>query len=925
MATVTQPADNSLELTSQMLKKLELVQTQPNQVNMIRPTVSKSADNRTNTQLVYPEKSTSLTLAERRKTNNNSIPASLQLYSLDADTKVSDQYIIKQMERLSKLDVINTNTVTPLLNSLTTPEPFWENFIKNATSVKERVDLLKYMVANHGIPDHVRGQVWQAICQTSSESDVARSYSHLMNQPSPYDTMIDNDVQCLSVDQQESTSRLLKAYSLYDTRVGYYQGMVGLVSPILANMPEIEAFALFVRLHQTYNMEGKRLDLCLQQFQSILMQQHPQLHDHFSRLSVQPHMYAAMWYKTLCSCLISSQQHMMRLYDIAFLEGALETVIRTTMALLGKNQQRLLALHSQEEIVVFLSSQQMHSLEYADDKDGDAFIQDVVSLNIAISDQRHVFRASSISNKKRHALTQTVPVLQQQVEDLVAAMAQMQKEHAALSEENKALKMHEMVQEAAQTKLAKRNVVLEKRVKKYKVRLAEVSANNADSDESNNNVATTTTTTTTTTTAAAAAAAAAAAVTTTANASTTVSKASAAANDNGKKERRQDQYTSFVASLRDTGDFGALIAGALAPALDFEKQANMDAGADAVDLLQQQQQTMDQNDDAVNNKKKLDAALQNVTSELVAVKLDHFEMSQRYESLYHHCQELTGQLQSMQESQTALVQKIIYLESELEDVQTERDHIFQDQEQVLSMAMVAKKTSAELQLEKMALSKEVERLEQTVKELQEEKKAYFMPRDTFSEEVFAAHSILFGQSTKKQQQQQPLRELNRRHTLQLGKNTLEEEYKTKFVESELRCRELEKYLAETKVKLAELESSAGITTSSCSIISPRGSMQQHRRASSSMINNNKRSSTASLSMLANRVSTPTSPRERRESTESYASSTTSMTSMSSNYNSKRSSVYSRIWNAFGSPTTPMNPVMMKNDIMCDEPHIIEQA
>ncbi|OAD02384.1 hypothetical protein MUCCIDRAFT_156514 [Mucor lusitanicus CBS 277.49] len=282
----------------------------------------------------------------------------------------------------------------------------------------------------------------------------------------------------------------------------------------------------------------------------------------------------------------------------------------------------------------------------------------------------------------------------------------------------------------------------------------------------------------------------------------------------------------------------------------------------------------------------------------------------------------------MQESQTALVQKIIYLESELEDVQTERDHIFQDQEEVLAMAMVAKKTSAELQLEKMALSKEVERLEQTVKDLQEEKKAYFMPRDTFSEEVFAAHSILFGQSTKKQQQQQqqqPLRELNRRHTLQLGKNALEEEYKTKFVESELRCRELEKYLAETKVKLAELESSAGITTSSCSIISPRGSLQQHRRASSSVINNNKRSSTASLSMLANRVSTPTSPRERRESTESYASSTTSMTSMSSNYNSKRSSVYSRIWNAFGSPTTPMNPAMMKNDILCDEPRIIEQA
>ncbi|CEP16871.1 hypothetical protein [Parasitella parasitica] len=908
MATLTQPENTPLELAPQVLEKLQVLQAQQRKepANLIRPTASKSADNKTTTQLVYPEKSTSLSLAERRKNNNKNIPASFQLYPTVVDTKVSDQYIIKQLDRLSKLDSMKTDTVTPLLKSLTATEPIWKNFIKNATSVKERLDLLKFMVANHGIPEHVRGQVWQAICQTSSESDAANSYHQFVNQTCAFDAMIDKDVQCLPADQQENAGRILKAYSLYDTRVGYYQGMAKLLSPILANMPEIEAFAVFVRLLQTFCMEGKRLELCLQQFQATLAQQFPELNAHFARLSVQPHMYASMWYKSLCSCLISSQQHMMRLYDVAFLEGAVETVIRATMVLVGKNQHRLLSMNNLAEILSFLNTSQMHSLAYNQDADGDLFIQDIMTLDIAIPDQRPVLRASSTNNKKKHTSTQTIPVLQQQVEDLAAAMAQIQKEHTALLEENKALKMHEMDQDAAQTKLAKRNAVLEKRVKKYRTRLAELSSNTVDSDESNNAVA-----------------AAAAAVT---------SNNAAATNDTGKKERQQDQYSSFVASLRDTGDFGALIAGALAPALDLEKQEAHVADTDAVGLLQKQQQQQqpaaDEEEDAVNNKKKLDAALQNVTSELVAVKLDHFETSQRYESLYHHCQELTAQMQSMQESHTTLLQKIIYLESELEDVQTERDNIFQDQEEVLAMAMVAKKTAAELQLEKMALSKEVERLEQSVKDLQEEKKAYFMPRNSFSEEVFAAHSILFGQSPtkKQQQQQQSTKELNRRHTLQIGKNVMEEEYKTKFVESELRCRELEKYLAETKVRLAELESSSGITTSSCSIISPRGSLQQHRRASSSMIHNTKRSSTASLSMLANRVSTPTSPRERRESTESYASDTTSLTSMnSSNYNSKRSSVYSRIWNAFGSPTTPMNPVMMKTDIMCDEPRIIEHT
>ncbi len=180
---------------------------------------------------------------------------------------------------------------------------------------------------------------------------------------------------------------------------------------------------------------------------------------------------------------------------------------------------------------------------------------------------------------------------------------------------------------------------------------------------------------------------------------------------------------------------------------------------------------------------------------------------------------------------------------------------------------------------------------------------------SFTEEVFAAHTISFA----------PKKE-NRRHTMQITRQPQEDEYKTKFVESELRCRELEKYLAETKVRLAEFESSVGGT--------PRGSLQ--RTASNNM---NKRHSTASLSMLANRTSSPTSPRERRESIESYASSTTSLTSLNSshyNSNSKRSSVYSRIWNAFGSPpatpTTTTTTTMMKttspNMIMCEEPQLL---
>ncbi|KAI8080451.1 rab-GTPase-TBC domain-containing protein [Thamnidium elegans] len=654
----------------------------------------------------------------------------------------------------------------------------------------------------------MRGTIWISLCQPSLK--VQSLYDTLA--PGPFDAIIERD------QSNPVVARILKAYSVYDTQVGYHSSLATLITPLLdLNIPENQIFSVFVRLMETYDMRQiymGGLGFVLQQFKSLFTSICPHLESHFSRLSVQPSMYATQWFLTLFD-----MPHVMRLYDLVWLQGAVQTMIRTSIWILQQNEKRLSAMTDSKEIV--------HSLNNLQDQDIN--VNDILCISIDSLD----FNFGRVQ--------EPVPQLQKQVQDLANALSQLQREHTALSQDNMKLRMHEMDHEAAQSKLFKRNTFLEKRVKKYKIKLANSIADVKNSQENEPVL--------------------------------------------DHRAKRQDQFSSFVASLRDSGDFGALIAGALAPTVEEL--------AVATPVVEEE-----------SNQKKLDAALQNVTSELVAVKLDHFETCQRYQSLVNHCQNLTAQMNSMQESQTVLCQKVIYLESELEDVVTERDQIYADQEEVLAMAMVAKKTCAELQVEKMSLAKDVEKLEFHVKDLQEEKNAFFMPRGTFSEEVFAAHTILFGSPPKKP------KELNRRHTLQPKQQ--EDEYKSKFVESELRCRELEKYLAETKVKLAEFESTVG---------TPRGSLQQPRRAAS-----NKRNSTASLSMLANRTSTP--PRERRESTESYASSTTSLTSLnSSNYNSKRSSMYSRIWSAFGSPPatpTTNNTIMMKNSmIMCEEPQIIQ--
>ncbi|KAI8389332.1 rab-GTPase-TBC domain-containing protein [Blakeslea trispora] len=916
-------------LTPQGQEKLEDFQHQPHILQhdlILRP--SKSEDINQRPQLVCPEKSVSSTHAERRK-DGQTIPASLCLESKNTvkeekeikrkENAISQTCLIKVLEKQksdSKSISMDT-TVTPLLDNSTATEPFWENFIKNANSIEARAELLRKLAHGHDIPKDIRGVVWQAICQTSKASRAAVIYDQLKNESSAFDTMIEKDIQ--EMNDRECIMRVLKAYSLYDARVGYLPGMAQLVSPLLIYMPENEAFSVLTRLMETYdmrslymlNMEG--LHLRLEQFKIILAQTLPKLYEHLSRLSIYPSMYASQWYLTIFTSCISSQQHIARIYDIALLEGVVETVIRMSILLLQKNEAHILSLDQHEDVLNYLTSTELHSSCYVNsDEGGRALVHDIIKMNPMVAKLDHIANTQANDlereksrthaamttwrmKKEKIASVQTIPRLQQQIEDLVTAMSQLQKEHAALAQSNMSLRMREVDQEAAQSKLAKRNAVLEKRIKKYKVKLANATTHSESDDVSPTTLSSALPSPNT------------AAIF--ASLPTSMAPEGIEVNVEHMSDKRQDQYNSFVASLRGSGDFGALIAGALAPKLaDEEKEQQLEKKKDMSEtekrLLEEQE-----------NRKKIDMTLQNVTSELVAIKLDHFETKQRYETLYHHCEQLTAQIQSMQESQNTLVQKIIYLESELDDAQAERDQILQDQEEVLDVAMVAKKTAAELQFEKLAMAKEMERLEHVIKELEEEKKAFFMPRSSFTEEVFAAHSILFGPSKLTSQ-----KEANRRHTMQLGSHkTADDEYKTKFVESELRCRELEKYLAETKVRLAEFESGTG------TISSPRGSIQLQRRAS---LYNNKRSSAASLSMLANRMSTPTSPRERRGSTESYASSVTSLTSVnSSNYNSKRSSMYSRIWNAFGTPTTPINttvPNNIKSEVLCQEPEIIEQ-
>jgi len=86
--------------------------------------------------------------------------------------------------------------------------------------------------------------------------------------------------------------RCVQAYSCYDTEVGYCQGSAFIVALLLMRMPEEEAFNVFRILMRHFRLRGlfrpsmAELTLRLYQFEALVAELFPELHDHFEDMSV---------------------------------------------------------------------------------------------------------------------------------------------------------------------------------------------------------------------------------------------------------------------------------------------------------------------------------------------------------------------------------------------------------------------------------------------------------------------------------------------------------------------------------------------------------------------------------------------------------------------------------------------------------------
>uniref|UniRef100_A0A671QZ89 Ecotropic viral integration site 5 protein homolog n=1 Tax=Sinocyclocheilus anshuiensis TaxID=1608454 RepID=A0A671QZ89_9TELE len=232
----------------------------------------------------------------------------------------------------------------------------WGRIVNEWEDVRKKKEKQLKELVRKGIPHHFRAIVWQLLCSAQNLA-IKEQYSELLKMTSPCEKLIRRDIartypehEFFKEDSlgQEVLFNVMKAYSLVDREVGYCQGSAFIVGLLLMQMPEEEAFCVFVKLMQDYRLRElfkpsmAELGLCMYQFECMIQEQLPELHVHFQTQSFHTSMYASSWFLTIFLTSFPLPVAT-RIFDIFMCEG-LEIVFRVGMAILQMNQAELMQL-----------------------------------------------------------------------------------------------------------------------------------------------------------------------------------------------------------------------------------------------------------------------------------------------------------------------------------------------------------------------------------------------------------------------------------------------------------------------------------------------------------------------------------------------------------------------------------------------------
>ncbi|KAK3390216.1 rab-GTPase-TBC domain-containing protein [Podospora didyma] len=305
------------------------------------------------------------------------------------------------MAQLRKM--VNGPSPPALRYSVLPPPPmteleFYLALVKDPQQTAARLPTLLSNKIRRGVPPPLRGVVWQSMAG-ARDNALEEAFDRLSGESSPYEGIIGKDLgrsfpgvemfRDPEGDGQKMLGRVLKCFSLYDTKIGYCQGLAFLVGPLLMHMPDKQAFCVLVRLMENYGLRHcfvpdlSGLHVRIYQFRELLRQILPTLSAHLEFLAVDP-AYVSQWFLSFFAVTCPLPM-LFRIYDVIFAEGASETIMRVALSLMRKNQARILASTELEDVMHLLLSRGLWDCYHYN---ADEFVEDFVNLSGVVTKER---------------------------------------------------------------------------------------------------------------------------------------------------------------------------------------------------------------------------------------------------------------------------------------------------------------------------------------------------------------------------------------------------------------------------------------------------------------------------------------------------------------------------------------------------------
>ncbi|XP_046976888.1 USP6 N-terminal-like protein isoform X1 [Vanessa cardui] len=238
-----------------------------------------------------------------------------------------------------------------------------------------------------GIPNSLRIKIWCKLLNVNTiKSDNPGKFQEMLKLAKQWSTdvrQIDSDVNRQFREHQFYRERysekqcslfnVLCAYSMYNSEVGYCQGMSGLAGVLLMYMDEEDAFwALAILLSdKKYAMHGlyvegfPKLTRFLEHHDKILIKFMPKLKHHFDKFGLDAILYSLKWF-FVCFVERVPFSLCLRVWDIYLLDG--ERVI-TAMAytILKLHKKAIMKLNDMDLIVNFIQVKLHKDFGFEDD------------------------------------------------------------------------------------------------------------------------------------------------------------------------------------------------------------------------------------------------------------------------------------------------------------------------------------------------------------------------------------------------------------------------------------------------------------------------------------------------------------------------------------------------------------------------------